>query len=95
MNCTLYVCSIFTSSFSCKYCYSTSEIDCTDFLYDDKFYYYPLLWIFCGKTTNDKVNNVHKRSLRVLLNNYHPSFEELLYRNEEVTIYGKVFKSLY
>ena len=58
------------------------------------FKYYPLTWIFCGKTINDKVNSVHKRALRVLLNDYNFSFEELLYRNEEVKIHEKNFKNL-
>ena len=44
-----------------------------------------VLW----KTTNDMVNRVHKRALRVLLGDYDSSFEELLYRNEEVIIYEK------
>ena len=40
-------------------------------------------------TTNDMVNRVHKRTLRVLLGDYDSIFEELLYRNEEVIIYEK------
>ena len=46
-----------------------------------------LIWIFCGKTTNDEVNRVRKCALRVLLNDYDSSFEELLHRNENVTIH--------
>ena len=46
------------------------------------------------KTTDDKVNNAHKRALRVLLNDYTSSFDELLYRDEEVTIHEKIFKNL-
>ena len=46
------------------------------------------------KTTNDKVNSVHKRALTVLLNDYTSSFEELLNRNEEVTFHEKKFKNL-
>ena len=45
--------------------------------------------MFCGKTTNDEVNSVHKRTLRVLLNDYDSSFEEFLHRNEEVAIHEK------
>ena len=45
--------------------------------------------MFCVKTTNDKVNSVHKRALRVLLNDYISSFEELLHRKEEVTIHER------
>ena len=51
------------------------------------FNYCPLIWIFCGKTTNGQVNRVHKHALRVLLNVHTSSFEELLRRNEEVTIH--------
>ena len=53
------------------------------------FNYCPLIWMFCGKTTNDKVNSVHTRALRVLLDDYTSSFGELLHRKEEVTIHEK------
>ena len=58
------------------------------------FNYCPFIWMFCGKTTNDMVNRVHKRALRVLLNDYDYSFEELLHKNEEVTIQEKTLKIL-
>ena len=50
--------------------------------------------MFCGKTINDKVNSVHKRALRVLLNDCTSSFEELLHRKEEVTIHEKNLQKL-
>ena len=50
--------------------------------------------MFCGKRTNDKVNSVHKRALRGLLNDYTSSFEELLHRKEEVTVHEKNFQKL-
>ena len=58
------------------------------------FNYCPLIWMFCGKTMNDKVNSIHKCALRVLLNDYTSSFEELLHRNEEVTIHDKNLQKL-
>ena len=58
------------------------------------FNYCPLIWMFCGKTTNDKVNSVHRRALRVLLNDYTSSFEELLHRKEEVKIHDKNLQKL-
>ena len=48
-----------------------------------------------SKTTNGKVNSVHKRALGVLLNDYTSSFEELLHRNEEVTIHEKFVNNLW
>ena len=50
--------------------------------------------MFCGKTTNDEANRVHKRALRVLLKDYGSNFEELLHRNEEVTIHEKNLQKL-
>ena len=52
------------------------------------FNYCPFIWIFCGKTPNDKVNSVHTRALRVLLNDYTSSFEELLHGKLKVTSSG-------
>ena len=63
-------------------------------IFGANFNYCPLIWMFCGKTTNDKVNSVHKRALRVLLNEYTSSFEELLHRKEEVTIHDKNLQKL-
>ena len=40
------------------------------------------------------VNRAHKRALRVLLNDYDSSFEELLHKNEEVTIHEKTLQKL-
>ena len=56
--------------------------------------YCQLISIFCGKTTNNTVSSVHKRALRVLLNDYTSSFEELLHRKEEVTIHEKKLQKL-
>ena len=39
-------------------------------------------------------NRVHKRALRVLLSAYDSSFEELLQKNEEVTIHEKNLQKL-
>ena len=46
------------------------------------------------KTTNNKVSSVHRRALRVLLNDYTSSFKELLQRKEEVTIHEKNLQEL-
>ena len=51
------------------------------------FNYCPLIWMFCGKPANDRINQVHKRALRVLHNNYTATFEDLLEKSEEVTVH--------
>ena len=42
------------------------------------FNYCPLIWMFNGKSSNDEINRLHKRALRVLLDDYGSTFEELL-----------------
>ena len=49
--------------------------------------YCPLIWMFCGKTANNRINQVHKHALRVLHNNYTATFEDLLEKLEEVTVH--------
>ena len=47
------------------------------------FNYCPLIWMFCGKTQDKKLDRVHKRALRILFNDYTTSFEELLQKIKE------------
>ena len=49
--------------------------------------YCPLIWMFCGKTANNRINQLHKRALRVLHNDYTATFEDLLEKSEEVTVH--------
>ena len=50
------------------------------------FKYCPLIWMFCGKTANHRINQLHKRALRVFHNDYTATFEYLLEKSEEVTV---------
>ena len=40
-----------------------------------------------GKGANNKINNIHKRALRVLLNDYDAPFADLLVRSNEKTVH--------
>ena len=51
------------------------------------FKYCPLIWLFCGKTANENIDRVHKRALRVLLDDHESTFEVLLAKNNETTIH--------
>ena len=51
------------------------------------FNYCPLIWIFYGKTANNRIHQLHKCTLRVLQSDYTATFEELLVKSEEVTIH--------
>ena len=51
------------------------------------FYYCPVIWMFCGKTTNDKVNSVQKRALQALYNDFNSSYQDLLDKGSHLTIH--------
>ena len=59
-----------------------------------QFGYCPLVWMFCGKTTNDLVRNVHKRALRALYNDFDSNYGDLLAKGNHKTIHELNVKKL-
>ena len=51
------------------------------------YVYYPLICMFHNRTTNEKINKQNKRSLRILYKDDSPSFNELLKKDESVTMH--------
>ena len=43
-----------------------------------QFSYCPLVWMFCSRTSNNMINKLHERSLRIILNDYSSDFNILL-----------------
>ena len=68
-----------------------------------QFNYSPLIWMFCSKTLNTKINRVHERTLRTIYKNYESNFNTLLHKSKGVTIHVRnlqylmvdVFKSIH
>ena len=58
------------------------------------FNYCPLIWMFNGKSSNNEINRIHKRALRVLLDDYVSTFEELLQKRGEHTIHTRNLQAL-
>ena len=58
------------------------------------FNYCPLIWKFSGKSSNNEINRLHKRALRVLLDDYGSTFEELLQKGCEHTIHTRNLQKL-
>ena len=54
-----------------------------------QFSYCPLLWMFCSRELNRKINHVHERGLRMVYRDYTSSFEELLIKDESVCIHHR------
>ena len=46
--------------------------------FDSHFNYCPLLWMFCSRSLNHKINRLHERPLRLAYNDYTATFEDLL-----------------
>ena len=49
-----------------------------------QFSYYPLVWMFCSRTSNSMINKLHERSLRIILNDYSSDFNILLENNNHI-----------
>jgi len=51
------------------------------------FQYCNLVWMFCNKTSNQKINQAHKRGLRAVYLNFDATLEELLTVDKSTTIH--------
>ena len=56
--------------------------------------YCSLIWMFCGKAANDNIHMVHKRALRILLDDHESTFEALLANNGETNIHTQNLRML-
>ena len=54
-----------------------------------QFSYCPLLWMFCNKALNRKIDRIHERGLRMVYQDYKSSFQELLTKDESVCIHHR------
>ena len=58
------------------------------------FSYCPLVWHFCGKKNNNKIEKIQERSLRILYNDYHSSYEQLLEKADTTTMLTARLKAM-
>ena len=56
---------------------------------ESQFSYCPLVWMFCSRQMNRKINHVHERALRLVYNDYMSSFEELLKNDKSISIHHR------
>ena len=54
-----------------------------------QFNYCPLIWMFHSRILNQRINRIHKRALRIAYQDKCSSFEELLRKDNSVTIHEK------
>ena len=50
-----------------------------------QFNYCPAIWMFDSRSLNNKINRLHERCLRIIYNDKHSNFEELLVKVNSVS----------
>ena len=56
---------------------------------ESQFSYCPLVWMFCSRTMNAKVNRIHERALRLVYQDYNSTFEELLDKDKSLCFHHR------
>ena len=54
---------------------------------ESQFSHCPLVWMFCSRKMNRKINHIHERALRLVYNDYSSTFNELLIKDKSVCIH--------
>ena len=54
-----------------------------------QFGYCPLVWMFCSRSANNRINRIHERALRITYNDDKSSFVELLDKDNSVSIHHR------
>ena len=76
LNALTRLCNII--SFPQKKCYSFIK---------SQFNYCPLIWMFCSRVQNSKINSIHERSLRTMYKYYKNSYSDILDLHGEKSIH--------
>ena len=56
---------------------------------ESQFSHCPLVWTFCSRKMNRKINHIHQRALRLVYNDYESTFEELLIKYNSVSFHHR------
>ena len=59
-----------------------------------QFIYCPLVWMFYSRTSNNMINKLHERSLRIILNDYSNDFNILLENNNDICNHHRNIQAL-
>ena len=62
--------------------------------FESQFKYCPLVWMFHNRRTNNKINRLHERALRLIYNDYTTTFIELLEKDESFSVHHSNIQSL-
>ena len=59
-----------------------------------EFKYCPLIWMFCNKTSNNQINKIHKRTLRLVYEMEDANFEDLLLKDNSWNVHENNINTL-
>ena len=59
-----------------------------------QFSYCPLVWMFHSRSLNNKINRLHERALRLVYRDHKSSFQQLLHKDNSVTIHHQNIQRL-
>ena len=62
--------------------------------FNSQFSHCPLIWMFCSRSLNNRINRLHERSLRMAYDDYTSSFEQLLEKDETTNIHQQNLRTL-
>ena len=54
-----------------------------------QFNYCPIIWMYCQRKSNNLINRIHERALRIAYNDYLSDFDSLLVKDDSVTIHHR------
>ena len=61
---------------------------------ESQFSYCPLIWMFHSRTLNNRINNLHERSVRLVYKDHDSSFEQLLEKDNSFPIHSRNLQKL-
>ena len=59
-----------------------------------QFGYSPLIWMFHSRRLNNKINSIHERALRITYQDHISTFQELLNKDNSVSIHHRNLQAL-
>jgi hypothetical protein len=61
--------------------------------FKSQFNYCPMVWMFHSRSMNNKINRLHERCLRIIYNDKSSSFNELLERDNSISVHEQSIRS--
>ena len=71
----------------------TKILICMSFLYSS-FNYCPLVWYFCSKASTDKLEKLQYRALRLVVNDFTSSYDDLLTKANMPTLHTRRIRTI-